>query len=175
MVPLSCVNDCDPCGCLIEDAPSAQDPVPDRDNTPLQEQIEQADKGIELLEDALNKTVDVIAALMGERKDLHEQLYQAQVDAQEWQNKFRDENAVADGRIPIIQELTNEVAELTAQRDTWQAAYHNGPMLGRRTADVERIQQLTAQNTRLELRNENQKQIILQNQRDAKKILKILR
>lgn len=58
------------------------------DGTPLQEQVEKVEAHNLLLEDALTKCTDVIAALMGERKDLTEQVYQAQVDAQDWQNRY---------------------------------------------------------------------------------------
>jgi hypothetical protein len=58
------------------------------DGTPLQEQVEQADHQINLLETAVEKAVDVIEALVKERQDQADQIYQAQLDAQDWQNRY---------------------------------------------------------------------------------------
>lgn len=136
----------------------------DSDNTPLQDQVEQQDAHIFSLEDALEKTVDVIAALMGERKDLYDQLYQAQVDAQDWQNRYNEFQRSIGPRIcdaEQIRELTNEVAEanehianrqllLETCRDLYRQACEQNDKL------EDRILKLTDQNTQLEIRNERQ-------------------
>lgn len=72
------------------------------DSTPLQDQIEQADDHISKLEDALEKTVDVISALLAERLERKNDVYQAQLDAQDWQNKYNEAKGINSGYAALI-------------------------------------------------------------------------
>lgn len=114
---------------------------------PLQEQVESTETHNRLLEDALTKCTDVIAALMGERKDLADQVYQAQVDAQDWQNKYRTSvgrcldaefrlQSLSDGS--AAKHDLDWIHDLERQRETLEL----------------RVFQLTHDNTQLELKLE---------------------
>lgn len=92
MVPLTCTDL--NCWCNIDGKGHPQFDESEHDRTggpvftesdsigvPLQEQVEQ-------VEDALGKALSVIEAFVEQEKDLRTLVYQAQLDAQDWQNKY---------------------------------------------------------------------------------------
>jgi chromosome segregation ATPase len=160
-------------------------------NTPLQEQVEQ-------VEEALDKALSVIEAFVKLEFELRDDVYKAQVEAQDWcnrynsldgahrntvdinnslarrvteledeardwQNKFLLENRVADGRIPIIKELEaaydlrgTRMLEQRAEIDSLNACIQSGDVFVealelQRDALLTRIQELTKENTDLEV------------------------
>lgn len=73
------------------------------EGTPLQEQVEQ-------VEDALQKALNVIEAFVVLEKELRNDVYQAQLDALDWMNKY---NIAAAPRDPDYEQLRARVYELT--------------------------------------------------------------
>lgn len=78
---------------------------------PLQEQVE----------DALGKALNVVEAYVTLEKDLRTELYQAQLDAQDWQNKYHqsvtDAGNGAGNLMARILELTDKNADLEVRNE----------------------------------------------------------
>lgn len=127
---------------------------PDTIGVPLQEQVEQ-------VEHALSKAIDVIEALVTREQELANDVYQAQVDAQDWQNKY---NSVVGERNAAWKELGNrpcdaeQIRELTNEIQQWKdSCLMEGEMGTEIIGELKaRVQELTDVNTQLELRNETQ-------------------
>lgn len=140
-------------------------PVSDSIGVPLQDQVEQ----VEQVEDALGKALTVIEAFVEQEKDLRTLVYQAQLDAQDWQNKYRTEKAWADieqsAKMAMFRAMDAKYVDHT---DGYKDDI--GRLEGllydekQKTLDYEnlraRVYKLTDENAQLEVRNERQKEMI---------------
>lgn len=119
------------------------------DSTPLQEQVEKAETDLELVRDCLAKAIDVIEAMAAERQQAATDVYQAQLDAQDWQNKYNESQKTLvwtsqHGRWEAdkeqIRELTNELHDARQQATQAVAMFESSQ---------NRINVLAEQNTEL--------------------------
>lgn len=142
----------------------------------LQEQVEQ-------VEDALGKALTVIEAFVEQEKDLRTQVYQAQLDAQDWQNKYNEAAKYRTLSDELISGLMTSVSEAETKYVNHTDGYKDdiGRLEGllydekQKAKDLlnalemtsiegteivgelkARVGELTEQNTQLELRNERQ-------------------
>lgn len=149
---------------------------------PLQEQVEQ-------VEDALSKALELIEALVKERNEHANDVYQAQVEAQDWQNQFNQAHQDWEKASSLSEEYfermtqqadtirrqldwqnqwegcQREIATLRDERDYWKNAARSETRIADGRIEIiksldDRVNELTKQNTDLEIRNERQYKMI---------------
>lgn len=188
----TCTSDC---GCKAS--------IIEPDNTPLQEQVEcpnpqtgdwsyldeidtkgyypvsigiSLQEQVEQVEDSLRKALNVIEAFVALEKELRNDVYQAQLDAQDWMNKYVRTRDLCNDYFNRLGNQSDSIRDLLAEKETWEKAFlmtgeEGTEIIGELRHDLEnfraRVFELTNLNAELEVRNDRQANMIL----DARKAL----